>query len=141
MLSISTLLVDDNTSFLDSATRFLEADEQVKIVGRAASGVEAIEQIARLRPDVVVMDVAMPGMSGLDAARRIKSSPHAPLVVISTMHDHPEIRSAATSAQADGFVPKTRLCDELVPLLKSLCGRQNEGNQEQENLQGVVAGG
>ena len=120
MSMITALLLDDNAIFLDSATRFLEADERVKIVGRAASGLEALEQADRLRPDVVIMDVAMPGMSGLDTTRRLKAETHAPLVVIATMHDHAEMRSAATEAQADGFVAKSGFCLELLPLIKSL---------------------
>lgn len=127
MSTITTLLVDDSTVFLDSASRFLETDERVKIVGRAASGIEALNQVARLRPDVVVIDMAMPGMSGLDATRQIKAGPDAPLVVIATMHDHAEMRAAATSANADGFVPKSRFCLELLPLIKNLFDQRKIG--------------
>jgi len=120
MSIITALLVDDNSVFLDSASRFLGADERIEIIGRAASGLEALQQVERLRPDVVVMDVAMPGMNGLDTARRLKARPNSPLIVISTMHDHAEMREAANQAEADGFVPKSRFCLELLPLIKTL---------------------
>ena len=67
----------------------------------------------------------MPGMSGLDATRRIKADLKAPLIVISTMHDHPEMRAAATEAEADGFVAKSRFCLELLPLIKNLFDQRN----------------
>lgn len=120
MSTITALLVDDNGVFLDSASRFLSGDARIQIVGRAASGVEALKQVESLRPDVVVMDAAMPEMSGLDATRALKSKADAPLVVIATMHDHDEMRAAAVQARADGFVPKSRFCLELLPLIKNL---------------------
>lgn len=120
MSTITALLVDDNSVFLDSASRFLETIAHIEIVGRAASGSEALQQVNRLRPDVVIMDVAMPGMNGLDATRHLKAGPDAPLIVIASMHDHAEMRAAATSAQADGFVAKSHFCRELPPLIKRL---------------------
>ena len=125
MPTITALLVDDNSIFLDSASRFLEADERIKIVGRALSGSEALTQVEQLRPDVVVMDVAMPGMNGLDATRHLKSVPDSPLVVIATMHDHDEMRAAVKEVQADGFVPKSRFCLELPGLIKNLFDQRN----------------
>jgi len=67
------LLVDDSEEFLNSATGFLTMDSEVEVIGRARSGAEAIEQALRLRPDLILMDAAMPGMSGFDATREIKS--------------------------------------------------------------------
>ena len=127
MSIITALLVDDNSVFLDCASRFLQADERIEIVGHAASGIEAMQQVERLRPDVVVMDVAMQGMSGLDTARRLKAGPNSPLIVISTMHDHAEMREAATHAKADGFVAKSQFCRELLPLIKSLFDQRKLG--------------
>lgn len=123
MQPIRMLLVDDNPIFLDSAARFLTADADLKVVGQATSGDEAVLQVMRLRPQVVVMDVAMPGISGLEITRRVKELQDAPFVVIATMHDHSEIRVAAQSCRADGFVAKSRFCTDLPPLVKALCGK------------------
>lgn len=117
---IRVLLVDDSVTFLDSAARFLANDPRIEISGRALSGSEAIQQAQRLQPDVVVLDVAMPGMNGLEATRHIKAQPHAPRVIIVTMGDEAEYRAAAHQVGADGFVPKVRCRTHLLPLITAL---------------------
>ena len=116
----STFLVDDSPSFLQSAARFLAADERIEVVGVALSGQDALEQVAKLKPDLVLMDLNMPGMNGLEATRRLKAEPDPPRVVILTLNDTEEYRQAATEAQADGFVAKSDLGQKLLPLLESL---------------------
>lgn len=115
-----TLLVDDSLAFLDSAARFLKGDQRLEIVGRALSGREALEQIPILRPDLVLMDLAMPEMNGLEATRLIKRQPNAPCVVILTLNDSHEYRMAAAAVGADGFVTKSEFAIELLPLIDSL---------------------
>lgn len=121
MPPLCILLVDDSATFLESAARFLAADERVQIAGRASSGREALDLVSCLHPDLVLMDLAMPGMNGLDVTREIKSRPNAPLVIIVTMHDNPEGREASHMAQADGFIAKPHFCSELPLLLDRLC--------------------
>jgi len=122
MLPIRILLVDDSRDFIESAIRFLSADAQLEIVGCALSGAEAIDQIARVQPDLVLMDWAMPGMSGLEATHQIKAGPGAPGVVIVTLHDNLEYRAAARAAGADGYVAKSELGQALLPLIHQLSG-------------------
>lgn len=110
------LLVDDSRSFLAAAREFIEA-ERVTVVGEAASGPEALDAVARLRPDLVLMDLAMPGMNGLEATHRIKALPDPPRVIVLTLHDGEEYRRAAVEAHADGFVAKSALAAELVPMI------------------------
>src|SRR5262249_59931152 len=69
------LLVDDNHDFLASVERFLSVEPGIAVVGRAASGREALDQVGRLRPEVVVMDLSMPEMDGLEATQRLKPQP------------------------------------------------------------------
>jgi two-component system response regulator DegU len=123
MLPFYTLLVDDSPDFLQSASRFLAKQPQIDIIGQATSGREALEQVARLRPHLVLMDLSMPEMSGLEATRHLKSQPNAPLVVILTLHDTPEYRAAAEAVQADGFVAKSEFGVKLLPLIESLYER------------------
>ncbi|MEM2126059.1 MAG: response regulator transcription factor [Candidatus Methanosuratincola sp.] len=118
MQLIRTLLVDDSPEFLDAAERFLSSDPNIEIVGSALSGKEAIEQIAALNPDLVLMDLAMPGINGLETTRRIKAEPEAPRVIILTLHDNPEYRAASESVNADGFVAKSDFGVELIPLIR-----------------------
>jgi len=114
------LLVDDSPEFLESASHFLTTDPQLEIVGRAYSGRGALEQVPVLKPDLVLMDLSMPEMNGLDATREIKSAPGGPRVIILTLHDNPEYRAAAEAVQADGFVAKTELGLQLLPLIQEL---------------------
>ncbi len=110
------LLVDDSPFFLSVITSLLDAERGVEIVGQARSGHEALEQVASQRPDLVLMDLTMPGMDGLEATRRLKAQPDAPLVVILTLHNNLYYRRAATEAGADGYIPK-RECDTQLPAL------------------------
>lgn len=119
MPPLRTLLVDDSWDFLDSAEHFLSLDpSMVEVIGRASSGAEALEQADILHPDLVLMDLSMPGMNGLEATRRLKSRASPPRVVILTLHDEPEYRDALNAAQADGYVLKGEMGSELLPLLR-----------------------
>ena len=94
--------------------------QELCIVGRAASGSAALEQVAVLNPDLVLMDLAMPGMNGLETTRRIKAQPDAPRVVIMTLYDVAEYRAAARAAMADGFIAKSSIRSQLMPMLVGL---------------------
>jgi DNA-binding NarL/FixJ family response regulator len=119
MPPLRILLVDDSLRFLESAARFLSGETYLEIVGRALSGKEAIEQIALLRPDLVLMDLAMPGINGLEATRQIKMQPNAPYIIILTLNDSSEYQMAAEAAGADGFVSKAEFSTALLPLISS----------------------
>jgi len=114
------LLVDDSAEFLDSASHFLNTDPRIEIVGRAYSGKGALEQVPVLKPDLVLMDLTMPEMNGLEATRALKSQPDGPRVIILTLHDNPEYRAAAEAVRADGFVTKTELDFQLLPMINRL---------------------
>lgn len=117
------LLVDDNDPFVAAVGRFLGAEPGVALVGRARSGPEALAMAKRLRPDVILMDLAMPGMDGLVATRQLKAIPGTPRVIVLTLHDTPDYRAAAAAAGADGFVGKADLATNLMSLLAS-AGRE-----------------
>lgn len=114
------LLVDNNPGFLETASRFLSVDPEVEIVGHALSGREAVEKVARLQPDLVLMELVMPKMNGLDATREIKAQPDAPRVVIVTLHNHQEYRTAAEGVGADGFLSKSEFGSQILPLIHAL---------------------
>ncbi len=119
-LRIRTLMVDDHATFLDELAHFLEEEREMDVVGRTASGEDALEQTTALRPDLVLMDLAMPGMGGLEATRRLKAEPDAPRVIMLSLHEHPMYRTAALDAGANGFVPKSKLGTALLPMIHSL---------------------
>ena len=120
MTSVRTLLVDDSPEFLGAAARFLATDPEIEIVGHALSARKAIEEVTRLQPDLVLMDVAMPGMNGFAATRQIKERPNPPRVIVLTLYDNDEYRAQARAAGADGFVAKSEFGTQLLPLIHTL---------------------
>jgi DNA-binding NarL/FixJ family response regulator len=122
---IKVLLVDDSDTFLTAAAHFLARESGIEVVGRAAGGAEAVALVPALRPDVVLMDLSMPGLGGFEATRQIKAMKKAPRVVILTLRDTPRDRAAA-STMADGFVSKAELGRELVPTIARLFGAHHQ---------------
>lgn len=120
---IRILLVDDSAGFLRAAGRWLAGEPGFEVVGTAASGEEAIEAVARLAPDLVVMDLAMPGIGGLAATRAIKEHPGAPLIVVVSLHDSGPARAESLAAGADAFLGKGALTSDFSRLALSLAGR------------------
>ena len=118
MKSRQVLLVDDSQECLRAAERFLLGGVPgFGLAGKATSGAQAIEMVAALHPDLVLMDLAMPGMNGLEATRRIKQEHAAPKVIIVTLHNEPTYRVMAKDAGADGFLLKGDLVTELPRLV------------------------
>lgn len=119
---VKLLLVDDNREFLGSVVRFLAGYPELEVVAAAVSAREALDQIEVLRPDVVLLDIVMPKMDGLEATKLLKSSPLSLKVVIWTLHTDSQYRMAAIEAGADGFVVKSQLGKELLPLIRRIAG-------------------
>ena len=120
MRVIRVLLVDDSTAFLNAAARFLNSLAGVEVVARATSAAEGLARAAELMPDLVLMDVVMPGMNGLKAVSLVKQGVDAPKTVVLTLHDTEAYHSAAETAGADGFIAKGDFVADLPPLLESL---------------------
>ena len=123
---LSVLLVDDHEGFINAAVRHLRRLDWVNIVGSAGNGIEAIAQCEALRPDVVLMDLAMPEMGGLQATRLIKAQDNPPYIVIASHFDDAEHREHALRAGADAFVSKLSYIHDVMPLLEKLAGRNVE---------------
>ena len=120
---LSVLLVDDHEGFINAAVRHLRRLDWVNIAGSASNGIEAIAQCEALRPDVVLMDLAMPEMGGLQATRLIKAQDAPPYIVIASHFDDAEHREHALRAGADAFVSKLSYIHDVMPLLERLGGR------------------
>jgi DNA-binding NarL/FixJ family response regulator len=113
-MSARVVLVDDQPLVRDGLRVILEADGMVEVVGEAGDGRAALEVVASARPDVVLMDVRMPIMDGVEATRRITESPDAPRVVVLTTFDADEYVFEALRAGASGFLLKDVERAELV---------------------------
>jgi len=121
MDKIKILLVDDHAIMRDGIKALLSIHDDIKIVGEASEGKEAIEMAQELMPDVVVMDIAMPGMDGLEATRRLtKRNPKIKVLVL-TQHDNKEYIFSTIRAGAAGYVPKKALGSELVSAIRAVC--------------------
>ena len=89
-VTIRVIVVDDHAVVREGIRTVLDQAEGVTVVGEAATGEEALAAVSALRPDVVVLDITMPGLSGLEVAERVREEAPATRVLILSMHDHPE---------------------------------------------------
>ncbi len=111
---IRIVLVDDSAFFVESLELLLEDLEGFEVVGVAETGGEGVRRVARLKPDLVLMDVRMPGMDGLEATAVIKARKDPPVIIVLTLDDSVEARAAAMAAGADDFVAKRGEVDEAL---------------------------
>lgn len=119
-MSIGILLVDDHAILRDSLQVLLEAQADFKVLGTAANGRDAIEAAVRLRPDVVIMDINMPLLNGIEAAARIREKLPGGGVIILSMHGSREHVHRALQAGARGFLLKESAGAELVAAVRAV---------------------
>ena len=113
-MSIRVVVADDQALVRAGFARLLEAEHDLRIVAQAADGLEAIEAALRTRPDVVLMDIRMPRLDGIEATRRIRAREHAPRVIMLTTFDLDEYVYDALKAGASGFLLKDAPPEQLV---------------------------
>lgn len=111
---LSLLLVEDHALVREGTRELLARDPTLEVVGQAERGVEAVALAERLRPDVVLLDVALPDINGIEVTRRLRAMPDAPFVVILTAHDDSDYVLAALEAGATGYLLKTIHALELT---------------------------
>lgn len=109
---------------LETLVSFLGMLDCLSVVGVARNGAQAVSLAGVLRPDLVLMDLHMPEMNGLEATRHLKARPNAPRVILVTLDDSRNRREAARKAGADGFVPKLDLYEQLPATLRTLFGER-----------------
>lgn len=112
--------MDDSESFAHAAATFVRQRPGFEVLGIAGTGVEALEQVRRRRPDLVLMDLKMPAMDGLEAIRKVKALPAPPKTIAMTLEDFPEIEASAYAAGADAFVAKKDLGEKLHAAIEML---------------------
>jgi DNA-binding NarL/FixJ family response regulator len=117
---IRTVLVDRSPECLVRLEKWLGTLSDFSIVGKAGSGVEALEQCRILRPDLVLMDVALPFMNGYEATVRIKEDGHCPVVILMSFFHMGEIYGADNYSKADVVLNKDVLYEELIPTVTRL---------------------
>ena len=127
MERIRLLLVDDEPTIRRGLRMRLELEPDVEVVGEAANGLSAIDQVAALGPTVVLMDVEMPVMDGISATKAISQRNPAPAVVVLSIHDDRETIQRAAEAGASSFVPKADMNDALITAIRDAAkGRKGD---------------
>lgn len=119
MEPIRVVVVDDHTLMRQGTVGLLQSQADIEVVGEASAGREGIDRVAELEPDVVLMDIAMPGISGLDATREINSRFPDVKVLILTMHDRDDYLFEALRAGASGYVLKGADVQELLAAVRA----------------------
>ncbi len=120
MTPIRLLLVDDHALVRKGLAALLATDSEFRVVGEARDGLEALKKVAELKPDVVLMDISMPGMGGLEATRRICKSLSSTKVVILTVSEEDHDLFDAIKAGASGYLLKKVQPDELSSMLRGV---------------------
>lgn len=120
MCSINVLVVDDHAILRDGIRSLLERQEGITVIGEAGNGREALSAVAELKPDVVLMDVAMPEMNGLEATRLIKDLYPEVKIIILTQHDNQEYVDPLLKAGASGYVLKRSGGREVVMAIRQV---------------------
>ena len=121
---IRVLIVDDHALFRKGLELVLAAEPDLEIVGEAAEGLEAIDRAADLQPDVVLMDVRMPGVGGIEATRRIRNAQPSTRVVMLTVSEDEEDLFASVRAGATGYLLKEVSIDEVANAVRAVARGQ-----------------
>ncbi len=121
MSDITILLVEDHLITRQGVLRLLEAEKGLKVIGEAGDGEEAVKKAIELKPDVVIMDIAMPKLNGIEATERIKTEYPRTAVLILTAYDNDEFIFALLKAGAAGYLLKSVSGDELIHAIRAVC--------------------
>ena len=122
MNKINIVLADDHVLVRKGIKAMLESDTEIKVIGEASNGLEALESAKALKPDILVLDIRMPEMTGLEAADKLGNYAPNTKAVILSMHDSEEYVLQALDAGAYGYLLKDTDKDEFVKALKQIYG-------------------
>ncbi len=120
MAKIRILLTDDHTLFRQGIRTLLSAESDLEIVGEAANGAEAVEKVTELRPDLVLMDIGMPGLSSFEATRQIKKIRPDAKILFLTMYDDEDYLVQCMEVGASGYVLKDSPAQQLLAAIRDV---------------------
>ena len=117
---LTVFLADDSAFIRERLPAMLAEITGVEMVGQAADGIEAVNSIGELKPDVVILDIRMPGKNGMEVLRELKKFEPAPCVIILTNYPYPQYRKKCLDTGADYFLDKSADFDKLFTVMKQL---------------------
>jgi len=120
-MPIRVLIIDDHATVRAGLRMLLESDPELQVVGEGETGEDARRLARELTPDVILMDVTMPEMDGVEATRRIKEDPDAPAVLALTIHEGLDYFFQMLEAGASGYVPKRAAPEDLLRAIRVVC--------------------
>ena len=116
---ITILIADDHTILRQGLVKLLEGEPELKVVGEADNGREAVEKVETLKPHVVLMDIAMPMLNGIEATRQIRKLPLETKIIILSMHSHDRYIRELLSLGASGYLLKSSTGDDIVKAIRA----------------------
>jgi DNA-binding NarL/FixJ family response regulator len=117
---IRVLIADDHRLFAEALEAILSSEPEIQVVGRAQTGEEAVEQALALKPDVILMDIAMPGLDGVEATKRIRRKERGACVLMLTGSNARTDVARARAAGAAAYVTKDRIAAHLIEAIREL---------------------
>jgi len=117
---IRVLIADDHRLFAEALEAILDSEPEIEVVGRARNGEEAVAQTFELKPDVILMDIAMPGVDGVEATKRIRKNLERACVLMLTGSNSRSDVARAREAGAAGYVTKDRIAAQLIDAIREL---------------------
>lgn len=125
MKTTKILIVDDHEVVRDGLKNILTSLDNIAIAGEAGNGEDAVKMYSTLKPDIVIMDISMPGMNGIEATRVIKEKDPDARILILTMHDNQEYLNQIIRSGAKGFILKNTDKEELLEAVRTVAGGEN----------------
>jgi len=120
MNKITVVIADDHELFREGTRNLIDKEKDIEIIGEVGDGKEAVELVNRLRPNIVLMDIAMPVINGIEATKQIKASQPSTAVIILTAYDNDQYIVALLEAGAAGYLLKNVSGEELVTAIRSV---------------------
>ena len=122
-MAIRVLIADDHRLFAEALEAILATDKRIEVVAHAGDGREAVELARTLEPDVVLMDISMPVMDGIEAAEELQANGNDVCILMLTGSNSRDDVDRARKAGADGYVTKDRIAAELIDAIVAIAGR------------------
>ena len=132
-MSLRILLVDDNQTFLNAVSQCLAMLPEADVVGQVNSGAETLAKVSTLHPDLVMMDIVMPHMSGLEVAAQLQTLTNPPRFLFLSMHDNESYRTAARELGAVALVSKANFVADLIPIITLLAAEKEQTQPEPQD--------